>query len=102
MERYMVRYKVKPERASENENFIKEVFKQLQNESPAGIRYAAFKQDDGVSFVHIASIETEDGENPVSTLSSFKAFLSEIKERCDEPPVLSELDEVGSYRFLDR
>lgn len=102
MERYLVRFKVKSERASENENYIKEVFKQLQNESPAGIRYAAFKLDDGVSFVHIASIETEDGENPMSHLSAFQNFLSEIKERCDEPPILSELNELGSYRLLDR
>lgn len=101
MERYLVRYKVRSERASEKENYIKEVFKQLQNESPAGIRYAAFKLDDGVSFVHIASIETEDGENPMSNLSTFKTFLSEIKERCDEPPILSELKELGSYRLLD-
>ena len=102
MERYMVRYKVKPERASENENYIKEIFTQLENESPEGIRYPSFKLDNGVNFVHIASIETEDGENPMSNLSTFKMFLSEIKERCDEPPVLSELHEVDSYRFPDR
>lgn len=97
-----MRYKAKSERASENENYIKEVFKQLQNDSPAGIRYAAFKLDDGVSFVHIASIETEDGENPMSNLSTFQNFLSKIKERCDEPPILSELNELGSYRLFDR
>lgn len=102
MERYLVRYKLKPERASENENYIKEIFQQLQNESPVGIRYASFKLDDCVSFVHIASIETEDGENPMSNLSTIQNFLSEIKERCDEPPILSELNELGSYRLLDR
>ena len=87
---------------TKNETYIRAVFKQLQNDSPTGIRYAAFKLNDGVSFVHIASIETKDGENPVSKLSAFKEFLSEIEERCDESPLLNELDEVGCYRFLDR
>ena len=101
MKKMMVRYKVKPDRASENENYIKAVFSQLRSEAPAGIRYASFKLDDGVSFVHIVSIEAEDGENPLGKLSNFKAFVSEIKERCDEPPEAVELHDVGTYRFLD-
>lgn len=100
MKRVMVRYKVKADRAGENETFIKAVFEQLRRESPAGLRYASFKQPDGVSFVHIASIETTDGSNPLGELAAFKAFIAEIKARCDEPPVAVELDEVGSYQFF--
>ena len=100
MKRVMVRYKVKADRAGENETFIKAVFEQLRRESPAGLRYASFKQPDGVSFVHIASIETTDGSNPLGELAAFKAFIAEIKARCDEPPVAVELDEIGSYQFF--
>jgi len=100
MKRVMVRYKVKADRAGENETFIKAVFEQLRRESPAGLRYASFKQPDGVSFVHIASIETTDGSNPLGELAAFKAFIAEIKARCDVPPVAVELDEVGSYQFF--
>ena len=100
MKRVMVRYKVKADRAGENETFIKAVFEQLRRESPAGLRYASFKQPDGVSFVHIASIETIDGSNPLGELAAFKAFIAEIKARCDEPPVAVELDEIGSYQFF--
>jgi hypothetical protein len=96
----MVRYKVKADRAGENETFIKAVFEQLRRESPAGLRYASFKQPDGVSFVHIASIETTDGSNPLGETAAFKAFTAEIKARCDEPPVAVELNEVGSYQFF--
>ena len=100
MKRVMVRYKVKADRAGENETFIKAVFEQLRRESPAGLRYASFKQPDCVSFVHIASIETTDGSNPLGETAAFKAFTAEIKARCDEPPVAVELNEVGSYQFF--
>ena len=100
MKRLMVRYKVKPGKAAENENYIRDVFEQLQDEAPAGIRYASFKLEDGVSFVHIVSVETADGQNPLGNLSKFKAFTSEIKDRCDEPPEAVELHEVGAYRLF--
>jgi hypothetical protein len=53
-----------------------------------------------VSFVHIASVETEDGRSPLPTLDAFRRFQERIGERCDQPPVVTELSEVGSYRLL--
>jgi hypothetical protein len=97
----MVRYKVKPDRAAENERYIQAVFAQLERDRPAGLCYASFKLDDGVGFVHIASIEgAADGPNPLTALDTFKAFVAQIKDRCDEPPVTTVLNEVGSYRFF--
>ena len=99
MKRVMVRYRIKPDRVEENESFIRAVFAELQSRSPDGVRYASFRQEDGVSFVHIASIEAES--NPLAELPAFKAFTADIRERCDEPPVAVELSEIGSYRMLD-
>jgi hypothetical protein len=96
----MVQYKVKADRAAENETYISNVFEELKRTMPDGIRYASFKQADGVSFVHIASIETEDGNNPLDESQAFKAFQAEIKDRCEQPPVAVELHEIGSYRLL--
>jgi hypothetical protein len=100
MKRVMVRYKVKAGRAAENEGYIKRVFEQLERERPAGLRYATFKLADGVSFVHIASQEAADGSNPLGELSAFKAFAAAVKDRCEDPPVVAELTEVGSYGFF--
>jgi len=97
MERLMVRYRVKAERAAENERYIAQVFEQLERERPAGVRYASFKLEDGVSFVHIVSREASDGRNPLSELSAFKAFAAGVRERCEEPPVTVKLNEIGSY-----
>ncbi|HSG17889.1 MAG TPA: hypothetical protein VLE70_16425 [Anaerolineae bacterium] len=101
MKRVLVRYKVKTDRAAENEAYINKVFEELARTTPAGIRYATFKLEDGVSFVHLASIETEDGSNPLGETAAFKAFQAEIGDRCVEPPVAVDLNEIGSYRFFD-
>jgi hypothetical protein len=98
MKRTMVRYKVKPDKAGENQQYIERVFDELKRNSPPGLRYASFKQNDGVSFVHIASVEAD--VNPLSQSPAFQAFTADIKERCEEPPVAVDLEEVGSYHFF--
>ena len=65
MGKVVVRYKVKPERVEENERLIGAVYAELAESAPEGLRYATFRLDDGVSFVHIASIDTADGSNPL-------------------------------------
>jgi hypothetical protein len=99
MSKVMVRYTVKPERAQENEKLVRAVYAELARTRPAGLRYATFRLDDGVSFVHIASTETENGRNPLSDVKAFAEFQKNVGERCVKPPVVSELQEVGSFEF---
>ena len=99
MRTVMVRYKVNPERAQENERLVKAVYEELQRSAPAGLHYATFRLADGVSFVHVASSETADGHNPLRDVKAFAEFQKDIGERCAEPPVTSELHEVGSFHF---
>jgi len=53
-----------------------------------------------LSFVHIAVVETNDGSNPLPDTGSFQKFIADIKDRCDEMPVATGADIVGSYRLL--
>jgi hypothetical protein len=99
MSKVMVRYKVRPESAQENEQLVRAVYEELDRTKPAGLRYATFRLDDGVSFVHIASNETEDGQSPLREVKAFQEFQKDVAERCAEPPVARELLEVGSFRF---
>jgi hypothetical protein len=96
----IVRYKSKPDRADENQALIEKVFAELDAAGPAGLRYASFRLADGVSFVHVASIETDDGTNPLTQTSAFSEFVREIADRCEEGPVASDATLVGSYRFF--
>jgi hypothetical protein len=94
----LVRYKVKPDQATTNADLVRAVYDELARTRPAGIRYATFQLDDGVSFMHLASQESES--NPLLETAAFQRFQENIRDRCEEPPVVVELTEVGSYNFF--
>lgn len=102
MKKHMVSYKVKPGRAAENERAAAAVYEALHAARPAGLRYATFRLEDGVSFVHIVAHAEADGSNALTSLPAFKAFAEGVRERCAEPPVRVELTEIGSYGFFDK
>ncbi len=77
MRRVMVRYKVKPDRVAENEELVRAVYDELQRTEPAGLQLRDVPLDDGVSFVHLASIETEDGRNPLAGRGGVRALPGE-------------------------
>jgi len=97
MRRVMVRYEVKPGRTAENEELVRAVYEELARTAPEDLRYATFRLADGVGFVHLA--ETEEGHNPLADVEAFARFQDGIRERCAQPPTVTELHEVGSYRF---
>lgn len=100
MRHTIVRYRVKPEYAAHNEELVREVYGELHRTTPDGIHYATFVLDDGVSFVHVASFEHDDGGNPLANVAAFRAFQENIGERCDEAPHAVPMREVGSYRHF--
>jgi hypothetical protein len=97
MRTVMVRYKTSEARAAENESLVHAVFDELRSRAPAGLRYTTYRLADGVTFVHVATLEAP-GDNPLTALPAFKAFQKEIKDRCLEQPVVTELSVVDSYR----
>ena len=97
MKKVMVRYTVKPERVSENEELVHAVYEELHRTRPDGLRYTTFRLEDGVSFVHIA-LEEDDAKG-LPDVEAFREFTREIDDRCEEKPVVTVLDEIGSFRF---
>jgi hypothetical protein len=98
MSQMMVRYTVKPEHVEHNEELVRAVYAALDEARPDGLRYATFRLDDGVTFVHI--VETEDGTDPLPGLPAFQRFVEGIGERCDEGPTPAKMSAIGTYRFL--
>jgi hypothetical protein len=98
MRRVLVRYKVKPDQAATNADLVRAVYEELARTRPAGFRYATFQLDDGVSFMHLASQESD--ANPLAESAAFQRFQKNIGGRCEEPPIVAELTEVGSYNFF--
>jgi hypothetical protein len=94
----MIRYKVRPERADENEALVRAVYEELNRERPKGLHYATFKLPDGVSFMHVVFDSDQPGRI-LNDVEAFKAFVTDIESRCEEPPVATELTIVGSFAF---
>jgi hypothetical protein len=94
----VIRYKTKQESANENERLIRDVFTELAKQNPEGLRYAAFRLDDGVSFLHVAVLDGD--ENPLTTSTAFGEFQSGVKDRCAEGPTPSDATIIGAYRLL--
>jgi len=92
----MIRYRVRPDRADENVALVKAVYTELAREQPEGLHYATFRLPDGVSFMHVV-IDSDQPGRILGELASFMAFQKDIEGRCDEPPVATEIDVVGSY-----
>ncbi len=99
MKRHLIRYKMKPERADENERLIKAVFQELRDKSPDSVRYMALRSGDG-TFVHLVETETDAHADIITGLAAFQAFQDGFKDRCSEPPQRDEMAVVGSYRVL--
>jgi len=98
MRTVLVRYKTAPAHAAANEALVHAVFDELRARTPEGIRYATYRLEDGVSFVHLATLASASAEdNPLTSLPSFKAFQAEQKSRCVELPVVTTLLAVDSY-----
>jgi len=93
----VIRYRTKPERADENAALIKAVFAELAESAPDGVRYAAFRLDDGVSFVHVVRLDGPG--NPLPSMEAFQAFQAELGDRVADGPFAADATVVGSYGF---
>ena len=102
MTRLMVQYRVRADEAAANVQAIENVFAQLWERNLPGLRYATFKLDDGVSFVHIFAGETDTDREKLRELPAFKEFSSAVRDRCEVQPVVTQLNEVGSYRMFGK
>lgn len=97
MKTTVVRYKTHPRHADENTALIGAVFGALERETPAGVRYQAMRGGDGVTFVHVVSVDETLAAHPLTSLPEFQAFLAGIRERCEEPPLAVEAAVLGRY-----
>ena len=99
MNRRLIRYNAKPDRADENQRLVEAVFHELREAKPDGVRYMVLRMADD-SFAHF--VELEGSVNPLQALNAFRRFSGTAAERTLEPPVASEATVIGDYRMLER
>jgi len=95
----VVQYRPKADQADHNQALVEDVFLELHNSTPDGVRYATFRLADG-SFLHIADVEADP--NPLSQVGAFGRFQDGIGERCEagHGPNAQPATLVGNYRLL--
>jgi hypothetical protein len=95
----IVRYETRAEAADENQRLVEQVFADLAKNDPGGLRYASFRLDDGVSFVHLAI--TEHAINSLSQSLAFEEFQHRLSDRVVAGTrARGEATLIGAYRFL--
>ena len=94
----VVRYQTKPERAEENQHLIEAVFASLEEGEPEGFTYKVFRLEDGVTFIHVVIEHDVDDPDSLQAVPAFQAFVADIADRCDLPPVAMGATIVGGYR----
>src|SRR5258708_1392270 len=95
----VVRYQATEEAAEENSRLIEHVFAELNADRPEGLRYAAFRMADGVTFVHIAVTE-EGGGEVLAKSPAFAEFQRDGEQRRAVTPTVDTATMVGSYGFF--
>lgn len=94
---FVIRYEMKPDTAEENRELIKNVFAELADKKPDGLRYASFQLADGVTFVHVGT--TPDDGNPLTETAAFQEFQKGFGERAATKPDANGAEIIGSYGF---
>jgi hypothetical protein len=98
MRRVVVRYQTRPDAADENARLVRDVFRALEAQAPAGLRYLVLRLADG-GFVHV--VEQAEGAPSLTTLDAFKAFSAGVRERATTAPAAVDAEIVGNYRMLE-
>jgi hypothetical protein len=96
MRRTIARYTVKPGQEDRNAELVRAVYRELAALSPPGFRYATYRLNDGLTFVHVSEQEG-DAPVPLTELGAFREFQSGIGDRCAWGPVVGSAEIVGSF-----
>lgn len=96
MRTVLVRYKTTEAHAATNEKLVHAVYDELRARHPVGFHYATFRPADDGTFLHFAIVAAAE-QNPLSGLPAFQEFQRQLKDRCLEPPVVTELALVDAY-----
>jgi len=96
MRHVLIRYTVKPDQLERNLELLRDFFEELASAGPDVVRYTTFQLEDRVRFVHLV---VTDSPERYSRLASYQRFRSTLVERCEEPPQVAELRQIGSFGF---
>lgn len=96
----MVRQNVKDGSLEEAEEAVRDLFATLDRVRPEGIRYASTRVADSSTFVILVEL-AGGSEDPRPAIPEYGRFLERLKDFVEGPPVIEQLDVVGSYDLFE-
>ena len=67
-----------------------------------GVHYATLRLEDGVTFIHLFTTDSDEAANTLGGVAAFSEFQRNLPQRCAEPPIAQPVAVVGSYRMFGR
>jgi hypothetical protein len=95
----LVHQKVKDGSVEEAEAAARELFATLDRVRPGGLRYASTRVVDSSTFVIVTEL-AEGVQDPRPAIPEFLGFLEQLKGWVEGPPVIEQLEVVGSYNLF--
>jgi hypothetical protein len=95
METVLIRYRVKRDHLEQNLQLLHAVYEELDKAQPSGLRWVTYQLEDEVSFIDIVGGDGDPSD--LAHLPAFQHFRSTLDGRCDEPPTMTEVREIGSF-----
>jgi quinol monooxygenase YgiN len=95
----LVHQKVKDGSVEEAEAAARELFATLDRVRPGGLRYASTRVVDSSTFVIVTEL-AEGVQDPRPAIPEFLGFLEQLKGWVNGPPVIEQLEVVGSYNLF--
>jgi thioredoxin-like negative regulator of GroEL len=92
----MVQAKIKEENVADAKAAVDQVIQALEQDKPAGIRYASCLLSDGVTFVALLEL-APDGSHPLREFPPYLEMIENLKQWYDGPPVADQMTVTGSY-----
>jgi hypothetical protein len=94
MQKILVSYTTRPECSDENAGLIRDVFDELRQTAPAGLRYIVLRAGNE-QFFHF--MQAPEGVEPFAQSEAFAAFQWDIRTRLLAPAQRLDVTVVGSY-----
>jgi hypothetical protein len=80
---------------------VERIVQEMDETQIAGVRYASGRLNDGVTFIALVEFEDENGGgNPLFALPAYADLLENLKQWAAAPPVVEEINLIGSYRMF--
>lgn len=95
----LIRATVSPGHTAAVEAAINDVFTELAQAQPNGVRYASAKAADGTSYLILLEIE-DPASNPLPSLESFQRFQAQLPQWLTGPLAVGQLTVIGNYRVF--